>query len=121
MFPGNELADGIPPAPPCTVCAAPVLAEGLAACWRHVESDLGVTYRRLDYWARRGYLRPERDSRSSGIPRRWPAAEVEVARRMARLTGSGIAVERAAVFARYSWPAGEIAPGVTLAVMEAGS
>jgi hypothetical protein len=108
-------------APPaaCTVCAAPVLADGLSACWRHVGAELGVTYRQLDDWARRGWLRPERPpsrrgDAGSGAPRRWTAGELEIARRMGRLTAAGLAASVAAAFARNSWPAGEIGAGLVL-------
>jgi DNA-binding transcriptional MerR regulator len=94
------------------------MADGLDVCWRHVEHALGITYRQLDYWTRQGHLKPRQDAPSSGVPRKWPLAELEVARRMARLTDAGLAVERAAAFARESWPKGEIAAGVTLAVTE---
>jgi hypothetical protein len=118
MFPGHELPDGISPTPACRVCAAPVLAEGLTVCWRHVESELGITYRQLNYWVMQGHLRPRQDSRSQGFPRRWPAGELEIARRMARLTNAGLAVERAAAFARESWPKGEIESGIQIEVTE---
>jgi len=95
---------------------ADVYAEGLTTCHRHVADELGITYRQLNYWVMQGHLHPEHDTRSSGIPRRWPAGELEIARRMARLTAAGLTVERAAVFARDSWPEGEIAPGLTLEV-----
>lgn len=103
----------------CTECAAPVLAEGLSACHRHVKAGLGITYAQLDGWTRRGWLRPEHPpsrwgGSGSGAPRRWPPAELEIARRMGLLTGAGLAASAAAVFARKAWPAGEIAPGLVL-------
>lgn len=101
----------------CLVCGATVLAEGLAACHRHIVHDLGVTFRTLSIWVMRGYLHPQ-DTGSPGEPSRWPAEEAETARRMARLTAAGISVEKAAVFARETWPAGEIDPGIRIEVRE---
>jgi transposase-like protein len=60
---------------------------------------LGVSYRQLDYWCRRGYLRPITPG-GSGNPRRWPEAELEVARRMATLVRSGYQAAAAAQLAR---------------------
>jgi MerR HTH family regulatory protein len=105
------------------VCGSPVQVDGMSVCWQHTEDELGISYRQLDYWVRRGYLRPERRTArggkyggGQGVSRRWPAAELEIARRMARLTAAGITPERAAVFARESWPSGEIAPGITVEI-----
>ena len=106
---------------PCRICGAPVYSAGLPVCCRHITDELGITYRQLDSWVRRGYLRPERKTvrggkyhDGSGAPRRWPATELEVARRMGRLVAAGLRPERAAGFARNSWPAGDLAPGLRL-------
>lgn len=37
----------------------------------------GVTYRQLDYWARRGYIIPYNDSFGSGDPRLWALEQIE--------------------------------------------
>src|ERR1039457_2116003 len=74
---------------------------------------LGITYRQLDHWAIYGYLHPQIYG-GSGTARWWPAAEVEIARRMGRLAAAGLTVKRAAAFARGDWPRAEIAPGITL-------
>jgi hypothetical protein len=42
-----------------------------------------ITYRRLDYWAAKGWLRPE-GGVGSGRVRKWSDAELEVAARMGR-------------------------------------
>lgn len=111
----------------CPRCPSKAASEGLPACSRHLESELGITYRQLDYWTRRGYLRPERRANSrghgpaSGVNRVWPADEVEIVRRMERLTRAGVVPAVAAVYARDSWPAGEIAPGLVLSVTEEAS
>lgn len=103
----------------CNVCGGTVVADGLNVCHRHVIHELGITYRQLNYWVMQGHLKPEQRAQGSGMPRRWPATEVEVAKRMALLTAAGFAVEKAAVFARKSWPAGEIAAGVWIEVRDA--
>lgn len=83
---------------------------------RDAEHDLGITYRQLDHWQRKGYLRPVNGFSGSGRDREWPLAEVEIARRMGRLVAAGLSVEQAARFARDTWPRGEIAPGVVVEV-----
>jgi hypothetical protein len=82
-------------------------------------AEVGVTYRQLNYWVNRGWLRPVQAARSSGVPRRWPLLELEIAKRIERLAAAGVAVDRAAVFARESWPAGEIAPGIRIEISDA--
>jgi hypothetical protein len=81
----------------------------------HVTRYAGITYRRLDYWVRLGHLRPGGGT-GTGDERSWPAAEIEIAARMGRLTAAGFELEAAARFARDLWPAAEIAPGITLEV-----
>ena len=82
--------------------------------------ELGITYRQLDHWSRLGYLEPEREwrgrARGPGSMRQWPPGELEIARRMGRLTAAGIPPSLAASFARDSWPRGEIAPGIWIEV-----
>jgi hypothetical protein len=75
-------------------CRHIVLCEGLDVCGGHVQEQLGITYRMLDYWARQGWLHPE--SRGSGYPRAWPQAELDIARRMGALVRSGLTVAAAA-------------------------
>lgn len=68
-------------------------------------SRSGATYRQLDYWVRRNYLRPV-GGYGSGNQRLWPVAEVEVAAKMVTLVEAGMTVERAADVARTSVVAG---------------
>ncbi len=102
----------------CAVCSGEVLTEGLSTCSLHVEHEIGITYRQLNHWVIRGYLRPDQERRSSGVARSWTAAELEVARRMGRLVRAGLTPERAIVFARDGWPSGEIGPGIRLEVRD---
>jgi DNA-binding transcriptional MerR regulator len=80
----------------------------------------GITYRQLDHWTRRGYLRPVVvrngfGSGQGGRSRDWPAAEVAVACRMARLIAAGLTPEAAAELARA--PGRHVlAPGITIEV-----
>jgi hypothetical protein len=69
--------------------------------------SIGLTYRQLDYWCRHGWLKPEPQSRGNAKPgygpgwdRRWPQAELDTARMMARLVHLGITAQQAAKVAR---------------------
>ena len=97
----------------CTSCGRERRCPGSDTCTFCLPVSLGVTYRQLDHWCRLGYLHPE-FSGGSGRNREWPAAELEVARRMGQLTAAGIAVAVAHDYARNRWPDGEIAPGIWL-------
>lgn len=61
---------------------------------------IGLTYRQVDYWCRRGYLRPSGDGDGSGNPRWWSPDEIAVALRMADLIAEGYRHEVAATRAR---------------------
>jgi len=88
----------------------------------HVTGQLaGISYRRLDWWVRKGYLRLEDPTPGEGNWRSWPAGELEIAQRMRRLIAAGLPLEVASRFARDEWPRGEIAPGVVLEVCEEAS
>jgi len=82
--------------------------------------EAGITYRMLDFWERSGYLKPDRiwrgGRRGSGSPRSWPKAELDVARRMGRLTRAGIPAALAAEIARSGQSRCEIAPGIWIEV-----
>jgi MerR HTH family regulatory protein len=69
----------------------------------------GISYRQLDVWCRRGYLDPENVTKDGkwpvepGVPgwgRRFPQAELDIARTMARLVLLGVTAQRAAAVAR---------------------
>jgi DNA-binding transcriptional MerR regulator len=83
---------------------------------------VGVSYRRLDYWARCGYLRPEHAG-GSGVWRRWPEHELRVAAVMVRLLDAGLTLAAAAEIARAAIDEGEathyahVAEGVYLVVV----
>jgi hypothetical protein len=95
--------------------ASPDAEEAWGAGSTHVTKCAGITYRKLDYWVRLGHLQPG-GGVGTGNDRWWPPAEIEIARRMGRLTAAGLPLELAASFAREGWPSGEIAPGITLEV-----
>lgn len=97
-------------------CRVVVADDGLEVCTAHIPLQLGISYRQLDYWVRRDFLRPEDASPGSGYARRWPAAELDVARRMGVLTKAGLPLPWAARFARHDWPRGELVPGVVVEV-----
>lgn len=82
--------------------------------------EAGITYRQCDFWIRAGYLRPgrlrQRERHGSGSPRSWTKDELEVARRMGRLTRAGIPASLAASVARSGKDRAEIAPGIWIEV-----
>lgn len=62
---------------------------------------LGVTYRQLDYWVRKGYLTPAVvDGSGPGNPRHWTGREHRIVELMLRLMRSGVEVSYAARMAR---------------------
>jgi hypothetical protein len=63
-------------------------------------AEAGVTYRQLDYWTRRGWIRADGHGKGSGRPRCWPALERSTATLMARLVGVGFHPAAAAPIAR---------------------
>lgn len=71
--------------------------------------DSGVTYRQLDYWCTKGYLRA--GNPGAGRRRMFPVEEVKVARRMGLLVSAGVSLETAHRVARTGGP---LTPGVTV-------
>lgn len=65
-------------------------------------ADLGLTYRQLDYWVRKGWLQPEHAQCGSGTHRQFDGQELVIARRMSRLVGLGFEPSLAARVARSS-------------------
>lgn len=66
-----------------------------------VVAAAGLSYRKLDYYARRGYLRPEGNNNGKpGWRRYWPDREIDVAITLARLTDAGLGLDVAARAAR---------------------
>lgn len=49
-----------------------------------------VTFRRIDFWTRSGYLHPATKAPGSGHQRLYPAGEVAVVRLMRLLTADGL-------------------------------
>lgn len=74
---------------------------------------VGLTYRQVDFWSRKGYLRASNADCGSGRERHWPASELPVAATMHRLVKAGLTVKAAHVVARGQ---GELAPGVTVLI-----
>ena len=71
----------------------------------------GATYRQVDHWARRGYLRV--NSRGHGVLRHWSDEEIRVATVMARLVAAGLTPAAAHTAARGR---SRIGPGVYVLV-----
>jgi hypothetical protein len=57
------------------------------------------TYRQLDHWVRKGYLRPYHEG-GTGNPREWPVREWAIAMQMKRLIDAGFTPAAAAEAAR---------------------
>lgn len=76
----------------------------------------------MDYWTRRGWLRPVTAARGPGLPRRWADEELAVAELMGRLRAAGLELETAARVARAAHslpqPIVTLAPGIDLVVDE---
>lgn len=82
---------------------------------------IGISYRQLDHWTKRGYLRcDERIRETKGIVRRWSTAERDIAQLMDRLINAGLAVDAAAPISREmvetGMPEASIADGITILV-----
>ena len=63
----------------------------------------GITYRQLDYWERKGYLRPHgrpRLTNGSGFPREFSDTEVAIAENMRALIDVGFTVSAASYIAQ---------------------
>lgn len=60
----------------------------------------GISYRQLDWWCTKGYLKPEQESTGPGSRRTFGADEVAVACRMVQMVESGVTPKLAAVAAR---------------------
>lgn len=98
-----------------TLADRPPLSERTGGGLADSPLDEGLTYRRLDYWSRQGYLKPENPTPGSGSWRRWPESERVVARMMVRLTEAGLSVAAAHEVARAGGRL-ELAPGVVVEV-----
>lgn len=80
--------------------------------------DVGITYRQVDYWTNRGYLRAVNAAPGYGAKRRWPGAERDIAQLMIRFIAAGLSVEAAAKAAREAIETGQnsarLAAGFTI-------
>ena len=96
----------------CSICAA--VPAGHAT--NQDLLDVGLTYRRLDYWTRLGLLISDNPGCGSGRRRTFPPGELLVARFMVRLTQAGIEPTAAARAARNG---GWLDAGVRVDVIDA--
>jgi hypothetical protein len=86
-----------------------------------------ITYRQLDHWTTRGYLRTYSQSKpGTGSTREWLTGEDQVAANMARLVTIGLEVLVAAHVARLLAAQGHrgsvcLADGITIEVLPTGS
>jgi hypothetical protein len=80
-----------------------------------VAAAAGISYRQLDHWTRRGYLRPAADTgNGSGRWREWSTAELAAACLMAALTRAGLEPRAAALIARSGRSRVDLAPGIAI-------
>jgi DNA-binding transcriptional MerR regulator len=91
--------------------------------WSMVTAAAEISYRQLDYWTRRGYLRPDVPDPGSGAIQTWSREECDVARLMQRLIHAGLSVSKSARVARaavYAPSTGRvrarIAPGIWVTI-----
>lgn len=79
----------------------------------------GLSYRRLERWAAKGWLRPLRTG-GTGNGRVWPESELRIADLMRRLTQAGFTAKAAAAAARVCIEGDRllirIGPGAVLAI-----
>ena len=82
----------------------------------------GVTYRRLHYWTKMGYLPDEGLTPGTGHPRKWTPARLRMLRLMGKLRLAGIEAPQAGMIATEMGAqvtgdlVVEISPGVTVRV-----
>lgn len=62
----------------------------------------GATYRRLDYWVRKGYLSPERGAPGSGYSREWTERDLRMVRHLVAFTYAGFDLEAALSLTRLT-------------------
>lgn len=81
-----------------------------------VADRANISYRQLDHWTSRGYLKARRglSNPGHGIRRQYTKREAEVAEHMARLVHDGVAPDRAARAARDLAARGETVLGGAL-------
>lgn len=54
-----------------------LLAEDVLLTTPQVMRLTGISYRRLDYWRRQGWITGEPEHMGSGFPRRWTPQDIE--------------------------------------------
>lgn len=62
----------------------------------------GLTYRQLDWWTTRGYLRVTLTHPGHGVYRCWPESEIAVLRRTLQLIEHGFQASKAIELARHA-------------------
>jgi len=93
----------------CTDCAS--IPDGH---YTHLDMQAlaRISYRQLDHWVRKGFLRPDVDNVGSGRRRTFPPGELAVARVMGALAAAGMTPRAAERVAR----GGQLAPGITVSI-----
>lgn len=94
----------------CAFCAA--VPEGHGT--HNDVMALGLTYRQVDWWCRKGWLLPDNPDPGSGYRRTFPPQEVAVAEVMFALTAAGVSASAAHRAVRNG---GLLAPGVRVELL----
>ena len=71
----------------------------------------GISYRRIDYWTRQGWLTPTRPGHGSGYARAYDATDVDLLIAVSALTGAGVMPESAFRLARKVIAEGHVTIG----------
>lgn len=66
---------------------------------RDVMERTGLTFRQLDYWARKRHVHPQAIG-GTGNGREWPETEIRVAELIGRMMSAGIELDKASIVAR---------------------
>jgi DNA-binding transcriptional MerR regulator len=86
--------------------------------------DDWLTYRKIDFWCRSGYIPGHEGMTGSGFPRRFSPDQVRRLHALARLTAAGFTLNAAALIDDRATPLGEVrlallGPGLTLWIGDA--
>ena len=93
----------------CSGCS--IVPEGRVT--HYDMTNMGITYRQLDHWVRRGYLKPDNLDGGSGHLRTFPIRELSVAWMMAKLTAAGVTPTAARAARNGGWLTDRVKIAVT--------
>lgn len=82
----------------CTDCSRVLNDQPLG--YQEITDAVGLSYRTLHYWSKKGFVNPTNPSCGTGKQMTWPASEVLIAQVMHVLVGAGVEPAAAARAAR---------------------